>query len=717
MSDTQATLASPARRRLLLASAGATGGLVLGLGLGPAPAADAAEPGFAPNAFLRIAPDGTVTMTMPYIEMGQGTYTSVPMLIAEELEVELASVRLEHAPADDRRYANPALGFQVTGGSTTIRASFNQLREAGASARTLLVNAAAQRWKVAPDSCRAERGAVLHPASGRRLGYGQLASDAAKLPLPDKVALKPASEFRLIGKPAKRLDTPAKVDGSARYGIDARVPGMRIATLMQAPVFGGRLRQVDEAPALAVRGVRQVVKLDDCIAVVADHMGAARQGLAALKPVWDDGTNASLQQADIVAAMAAASARGGVKMRDDGNVDSALAGAAVKLDAVYELPFLIHAAMEPLNCTVHLRADACDVWVGTQVLTRARAAAAEAAGLPVERVTVHNHLLGGGFGRRLEVDSVTLAVRIARQVDGPVKIVWTREEDIRHDMFRPCFYDVVRGGLDAQGRPVAWHHRTTGSSVIRRWAPPLFKDGTDPETVDGALQPPYAFANLRVEYQNHEPAVPTAFWRGVGPTHNLFVVESFVDELAAAAGADPVAFRLAAATDPRAIAVLRTVAERSGWGQPLGPRQGRGVSLGFAFGSWIAMVSEVEVAADGTVRVRRVTTAFDPGVVVNPDTVAAQLEGGAIFGISAALYGQATVRNGRIEQSNFHDAPVLRMNETPQFSTHLVPSGAAPGGVGEPGTAALAPSLTNAVFAATGKRLRKLPVDRTLLAA
>ncbi|WP_084544860.1 xanthine dehydrogenase family protein molybdopterin-binding subunit [Derxia gummosa] len=712
--------ASRARRRFLTGATLAGGSLVLGFSLDaaarPAASAPPAEADFAPDAFLRIAPDGTVTMTMPYVEMGQGTYTSIPMLLAEELEVDLARVRVEHAPPDDARYANPLLGFQVTGGSTTIRAAFEPMRRAGASARRMLVGAAAARWGVAPDSCRAEHGAVLHPPSGRRLAYGALLAEAARQPLPDSVALKPASAFRLIGTPARRLDTPAKVNGTALYGIDARPPGLRVAALMQAPAIGGRLRGVDPAPALAMRGVSQVVVLDDCVAVVAAHMGAARKGLAALRPDWDDGPNAGLDSAAIWRDMAAASARGGVKARDDGDVDAALAGAAQRLDAVYQLPFLIHAAMEPLNCTVDVRADACEVWVGTQVLTRARAAAAEASGLPVERVTVHNHLLGGGFGRRLEIDSVALAVRIARQVKGPLKVVWSREEDIRHDMYRPAFHDVVRGGLDADGRVVAWHHRITGSSVIRRWAPPLYRDGLDPEVIDGADRPPYALASVRVEYQNHEPPLPTAFWRGVGPTHNLFVVESFIDELAVLAGRDPLRFRLDQAPDPRARAVLERAAAEAGWGQPLPARAGRGVALGFAFGSWIAMVCEVEVASDGSVRARRVTTAVDCGVVVNPDTVRAQIEGGAIFGLSAALHGQATVRDGRIEQSNFHDAPVLRMNELPRFSTHLLPSEAAPGGVGEPGTAIVAPALANAVRAATGVRTRRLPLDRAALA-
>lgn len=718
---------SPAlsRRGFLSIGAALGGGLLIGVGLGAMPdaaeaaGASAGTPPWTPNAFVKIAPDGRVTVTMGYIEMGQGTYTSVPMLIAEELEVDLAAVRVEHAPPDDKLYGNPLLGFQVTGGSTTIRAAYEPLRRAGATARTVLVQAAAQRWKVAPDSCKAARGEVVHAASGRRLKYGALVADAAKLPLPEKVALKAPADFRLIGTPAKRLDSPAKVNGSALYGIDAKVPGMKVATLAQSPVFGGRLRSVDDSKAKAVRGVRQIVRLDDCVAVVADHMGAAKKGLAALAIEWDGGANAGIDSAAIVESMKQASLQTGAVARNEGDNAAAMTGAAQRLEAVYEVPFLVHAAMEPLNCTVHVRPDGCEVWVGTQVITRARAAAAAASGLPVEKVTVHNHLLGGGFGRRLEVDSITRAVQIAKQVDGPVKVVWTREEDTQHDMYRPYFYDRVSAGLDAQGRPVAWRHRITGSSILKRWLPPAYNNGFDPETIDGAEKPPYALPNIRIEYVNHEPPVPTAFWRGVGPTHNVFVVESFIDELAHAAKADPVDYRRALlGANPRAKAVLELAAQKAGWGTPLPPQRGRGVSLQFAFGTFMALVAEVEVPKDGGEPVvRRVVCALDTGVVVNPDTVQAQVQSGVIFGISGALWGEATVKDGRIEQSNFHDVRPLRINETPAIETHIVASGEAPGGMGEPGTSGIAPAITNAIFAVTGKRVRKLPVSRGLTSA
>jgi CO/xanthine dehydrogenase Mo-binding subunit len=712
---------SPSRREFLTVGAALGGGLLIGVGIGAVPetaeaAPNPAAPTFAPNAFVRIAPNGAVTLTVAYVEMGQGTYTSIPMLIAEELEVDLSSVRIEHAPPSDKLYGNPLLGFQATGGSTAIRASFEPLRRAGATARVLLVQAAAQRWKADPATCRAERGEVVHTPSGRRLKYGALVAEAARLPVPEKVALKPVSEFKLVGTPAKRLDSPAKVNGAAMYGIDAKVPGMKIATLAQSPVAGGRLRSVDDSKAKAVRGMRQIVRLDDCVAVVADHMGAASKGLAALAIEWDDGPNAKLGTADIVESMKKASQGPAAIARNEGDNAKAMAGAATRQKAVYEVPFLIHAAMEPLNCTVHVRKDSCEVWVGSQVLSRVQAAAAAVTGLPADKVTVHNHLLGGGFGRRLEIDSVTRAVQIARHVDGPVKVIWTREEDVQHDMYRPYFYDHISAGLGADGRPVAWSHRITGSSILKRWLPPAYQKGFDPETIDGAVQPPYALPNILVAYVNHEPPIPTAFWRGVGPTHNIFVVESFIDELAAAAKQDPLAYRVALLEkNPRAKAVLEMAAQQSGWGKAMGKGHGRGLSLQFAFGTYMAQVAEVEVSKDGSVAVRRIVCAVDSGVIVNPDIVRAQIQSAVIFGISGALYGQATIKDGRIEQSNFHDVRVLRINEAPVIDIYIIPSAEAPGGMGEPGTSCLAPAVTNAIFAATGKRLRKLPVDPNAL--
>jgi isoquinoline 1-oxidoreductase subunit beta len=492
---------------------------------------------------------------------------------------------------------------------------------------------------------------------------------------------------------------------------------VKIATLAQSPVFGGRVKSVDDRAAKAVKGVRQIVRLDDAVAVVADHMGAAKKGLAALVIEWDDGPHAKLDTQEIAGELEKATLNSGPVAQHIGNSDEAMASAVTKVEATYQVPFLAHATMEPMNCTVHVRKDGCEVWVGTQVAARAQAAAAKTAGLPLDKVVVHNHLIGGGFGRRLEIDGVIRAVQIAQHVDGPVKVVWTREEDIQHDMYRPYFLDRISAGLDQKGMPVAWNHRFAGSSVIARWLPPVFKNGLDPDTTNGAINLIYALPNLHVEYLRVEPpGIPTAFWRSVGPSHNVFVTESFIDELAAAAKQDPVAYRRALLDKtPRAKAVLELAAGRAGWGQPLSKGVGRGVSLQFAFANYMAQVAEVEVSKDGAVRVRRVVCAVDCGTVVNPDTVQAQIQSAIIFGITAALYGEITLKNGRVEQTNFDTYQILRMNEAPAIEVHIVQSSEPPGGMGEPGTSAIAPAVTNAIFAATGKRLRKLPIDTTAL--
>ncbi len=712
---------SLSRRTFLKVSAAAGGGLLLSFILPQtiwsreAPVARAADV-FAPNAFIRIGRDGRVTLIMPYVEMGQGTYTSIPMLIAEELEVNLAQVTLEAAPPDERHYANSIFQIQATGGSTSVRAAWEPLRRAGATARTMLVSAAAQTWKVDPTGCRAQNGEVIHATSGRRLTYGVLVDTVATLPMPDHVALKAPENFTLIGTPAKRLDTPDKVNGKAQFSIDVRIPGMKIATVAACPVFGGKLVGVDDTEAKQIKGVHQVVLLDNAVAVIADHMWAAKQGLAALDIQWDEGPHATLSSADIIRQLEAALLRPGVIARKDGDVAKAMAGAATKVEALYQMPFLAHATMEPVSCTLHVRKNSCDVWVGSQVLARAQATVADVTGLPLEKVLVHNQLLGGGFGRRLEVDFITQAAQIAKQVDGPVKVVWTREEDIQHDIYRPYYCDRMVAGLDEDGMPVAWSHRSAGSSIYARWHPPAFKDGLDPDVLEGAAEPPppYALPNMLVEYVRQEPpGIPTGFWRGVGPTHNVFVVESFIDELAAAAKKDSVAYRLALlGKSPRAKAVLELAAEKAGWGQPLPDGRGRGVSVQFVFGSYVSQIVEVVVAKNGEVRVTRVVCAVDCGVVVNPDTVRAQMEGGIMFGLAAALFSEITVKNGRVEQSNFNDYRTLRINEAPAIEVYLVKSGEAPGGIGEPGTSALAPALTNAIFAATGTRIRNLPVKR-----
>jgi isoquinoline 1-oxidoreductase beta subunit len=654
---------------------------------------------------------------MPYVEMGQGTYTSIPMLIAEELEIELSHVRLEHAPPDEKLYANPLLGVQATGNSNAVRASWEPLRRAGATARTLLIAAAAAAWKVEPASCRAEAGEVIHIASGRRLKYGELAGAAAKLPLPETIELKQPHEFKLIGTPAKRLDTPLKVNGSAVYGIDVRLPGMKIATLAQSPVFDGRVKSLDDTAAKAVKGVRQIVRLDDAVAVVADHMGAAKKGLAALKIEWEDGPHAKLSTEEIARELEQATLGLGAVAQSLGDAGKALASAATKVEALYQVPFLAHATMEPMNCAVHFRKDECEIWIGSQAIARVQAMAAKAAGLSPEKVIVHNHLIGGGFGRRLEADGAVRAVEIAKHVDGPVKVIWTREEDIQHGMYRPYWVDRLSAGLDEQGKPVAWTNRFAGSSVIARWLPPGFKDGLDPDSTEGAIDLVYDLPNVHVEYVRVEPpGIQTAFWRSVGPSHNVFVTESFIDELAAAAKQDAVAYRRALlGRSPRAKAVLDLAAEKAGWGQPLPEGTGRGVSLQHVFATYMAQVAEVQVSKVGDVRVRRVTCAVDCGIAVNPDTIKAQIESAMIFGITAALYGQITLKDGRVEQSNFDNYQMLRIDQAPEIEVHIVKSTEAPGGMGEAGTSLVVPAVANAVFAATGKRLRKMPIDASVL--
>jgi isoquinoline 1-oxidoreductase subunit beta len=705
------------RRNFLVTSAALGGGLVLGLNLPFGRSEAASSDNFTPNAFIRIGNDGQVVLTMPYVEMGQGTYTSIPMLIAEELEVSLKQVRLEHAPPNEKLYANPLLGVQATGNSNAMRGGWKPLREAGATARTMLVSAAAKRWGVDPKTCRAEDGEVIHDPTKQRLNYGVLAGEAATMPIPTNVALKSPAEFKLIGTPVRRLDAPAKVNGTAVYGIDVRPRGVKIATLAQSPVFGGRVRSVDDTAAKTIKGVRQVVRLDDAVAVVADHMGAAKKGLAALRIEWDEGPHAKLATDAIASDLEQATLGTGAVAQNIGDADKAMADAATRVEAIYQVPFLAHATMEPMNCTVDLRKDECEIWIGNQALARVQAMAAKAADLPPEKVIVHNHLIGGGFGRRLEADGAIRAVEIARQVEGPVKVVWTREEDIQHDMYRPYWLDRISAGLDQRGRPVAWKNRFAGSSVVARWLPPGFKDGLDPDSTEGAIDLVYDLPNFHVEFVRAEPpGIPTAFWRSVGPSHNVFVTESFMDEMAATAKQDPVAYRRALLDkSPRARAVLDLAAEKAGWGQALPKGSGRGVSLQFVFGSYMAQVAEVEVSKEGTVRVRRVICAIDCGTVVNPNTVQAQIQSGIIFGATAALYGEITLKNGRVEQTNFDSYQMIRMNEAPSIEVYVVKSSEPPGGMGETGTSAIVPAIANAIYAATGKRLRKMPVDSNIL--
>ncbi len=712
--------ATLSRRALLRVSAAAGGGLLLGIGL-PAPgrAAPADTPAgeFAPDAYIRLDTAGNLTLIMPQVEMGQGIYTALAALIAEEMDADFSRIAIEAAPPDEKLYANPLFHMQVTGGSTSVRAFWLPMRQAGAAARAMLVAAAAAQWGVPPESLSVANSVVSHPPSHRGIGFGALATAASALAPPAHPTLKTPAEFTLIGKPLKRLDTPPKVTGAARFGIDAMPSEVAFATLASCPVFGGKVASVGRQDvASAIDGVTQIVVLDDLVAVIGKHGWAAIQGLRALDIVWDEGDNADVTTQSVLDGLIAAAAKPGVVARNDGDADKILAQDGA-IDVEYQVPFLAHATMEPMNCTVQVSADACEVWVGNQVLARAQQAAAAVTGLPLEKVTVHNHLLGGGFGRRLEIDMIVKAVRIAQKVPGPVKIVWTREEDIQNSLYRPFYFDRLSASLK-NGAISAWRHRITGSSVIARWAPGAMVNGLDPDAVDGAVDFPYAAPNVRVEFVRHEPkGVPTCFWRSVGPGHNIFVVESFVDELAHKAGQDPVRFRRAQLGHaPRLAACLDRVAQEFGWGATLPPRTGHGVALEPAFGSFLAAMAEVAVDDQGIITLKRIVCAVDCGMVVNPDTVAAQIQGGLIFGLTAALWGQITLQDGRVQQSNFNNYRMLRINEAPDIKVIVMPSAEPPGGIGEPGTAIAAPVLANAIFAATGVRLRALPIDQTSLA-
>ncbi|WP_165225952.1 xanthine dehydrogenase family protein molybdopterin-binding subunit [Affinirhizobium pseudoryzae] len=705
------------RRSFLKGTSLATGGILLSLQLpdagrtraafaasGPAP--------FIPNAFVKIDDQG-VTLIMPHTEVGQGIYTSSAMMMAEELELDLDQVKVEAAPPDMSKYMDPNLYDQATGGSMSTRSDWMRLRQAAAAARIMMVSAAAARWKVDPSTLTVERGIIHNPLTKAQFTFAEIAPEAATQAVPTDIKLKEPSEFRLIGTRARRVDTATKVNGAAIYGIDIRRPGMKFATLAMSPVKGGTIASMDEKAGRAIPGVVDIVRSgNDAIAVIAEHMWAAKQGLEALAITWDNGPNGTVTLESIVAKMDEASKVQGVVIRNEKSAEAAIEKAKTKLSAIYQSPFLSHAPLEPLNCTLHIRGDGAELWVGTQVPVRAQKAVADATGLAPEKVVVHNQLMGGAFGRRLDVDSIEIAAKLLRDIRYPVKMVWTREQDMTHDYYRPYYYDRVAAGLDDSGRLVGRTHRVTGSSIYARWAAAAFKNGIDPDAVDCAAETPYDEDAVLADYVRQEPdGMNTSWWRGVGPTHNVFVIESFVDEMAAATSQDPLEFRRRMLSrNPRALAVLNLAAEKAGWGQKLPKGRGRGISLQFAFGSYLAHILEIDVAADGSIGLIRSVIAVDCGITINPDTVLAQMQGGMIFGLSAAMFNRITLTDGAVDQTNFDTYRVMRINEVPKIEVYQIHNNEAPGGVGEAATAAAAGALANAIFAATGKRFRSLPL-------
>lgn len=705
------------RRGFLKVGALAGGGLLLGFQL-TSDGAEAAA-GFAPNAFIRIDPQGLVTLVMPQQEMGQGTHTGHAQLLAEELDIAMSQIVLEQAPPNDELYGGPRKR-QSTGGSSSFRSGFYPLlRQAGANARAMLVMAAARMWNVDPASLRTSEGVVYHDATNRKAGYGELAGRASSITPPTDAPLKDEKDFKLIGKPVHRLDVPPKTNGSVTYGIDVMAGKVPVAAVRQAPVVGGKVASVDDSKTMAIPGVRQVVVLDNLVAVVADNTWLAFKGLKALTVEWDDGPNGNISSETITRDLRERTAKPGVTGHTVGDIAQAFSDGE-RVDIAYEMPFLAHAAMEPLNCTVHVRPDGAEVWLGTQVQTGAQRAAATVLGVDPTKVKLTNYMLGGAFGRRLDVDMVQNAVRIGQKVSGPVKAIWSREEDIRHDTVRPYYRNVMTASLK-DGRITGWMHRVSGGSVPARMRGSKPENGFDGSTVDGAEDIPYDIPNMQVEYVESEPeAVNVGWWRGVGPNNSLFAVESLIDELAKKVGQDPLEFRLAhLEKSPRAAGVLKMAAEKIGWSTPISGgngRVGRGIAVIFAFGSYVAAACEVEVSNDGDVRIRRYVAVADAGKVVNPDGIISQVEGGTVFGLTSAFWGNITVDKGRIQQSNFHDYRLMRIHETPPIEVFVMPSTEDPGGIGEPGVTVCTPALVNAIAAATGIRLRTMPIDRDILA-
>lgn len=702
-------------RRDFLKTSGASA-LVVGFALPLAPrradaASAAAATTFAPNAWVRITPDGRVTVVCGSAEMGQGVLTAIPMLVAEELDADWRRVRVEQAPVD-KAYANPMFGMQATGGSTTVRAHWEPVRKAGAAAREMLVAAAAAQWKLPADRLRTDNGFVIAP-DGRRVAYGALVAAASKQPVPADPKLKDDQSLRLLGKPLKRLDTPIKVDGSAKFGIDAQLDGALVAVMARAPQPGAKPARVDDAKARAVKGVRQVLTIPSGVAVLADGYWAAKKGRDALDIQWDLGAAAGLSSQKVSTMLAEGAMNAPAVARDSGNLRDAVAASAVSVESQYEAPYLAHACMEPMNCTAWVKGDEVEIWAGTQSQGPAQGILGQVAQVTPAKVKVNTLLLGGGFGRRFAPDFTIDATLLSKLSGRPVKLIYTREDDMAAGFYRPASVARFEGAVDAKGRVTMLRCGVGSPSIMAASGFMKIPDnGVDHFALEGIDDHPYDIENQRIAYGRVEPGPQVWFWRSVGHSQNVFFIESFIDELAAAAKADPYEFRRAMlGKSPRHKGVLELAAQKAGWGQPLPSGVFRGIAVAQSFGSFVAEVAEVSVAADGTPRVHRVVAAVDCGKTVNPEIIRRQIEGGIVYGLSAALYGKITFKDGRVEQGNFHDYPVLRMNEMPKVEVHILPSTEKPGGIGEPGTPPIAPAVTNAIFAATGKRVRTLPID------
>ena len=714
------TALNPARRKFLKDSTALMGGLVIGFYLpmkgGRAYAAEAPpKPTYPPNAFIRIAPDDSITIVINKSEMGQGVYTSLAMLIAEELEADWSRISVESAPVA-AVYNHTGFGMQMTGGSSSIPSSWEQMRRVGASARMLLIRAAAESWGVPVSECRAENSEVFHDASGQKASYGTLSDVAATLPLPEHVTLKSPKDFKIIGKATKRLDTPAKINGTAQFGLDVYLPGVLTVLIARSPVFGGKVKSFDATEARKVAGVQGVYQVPAGIAVAASGFWPAKTARDLLKIEWDEGPGAALSTTRMRADYLAQTRQPGMVARKDGDVAKGFKAAHKSVTAEYEVPYLAHAAMEPLNVVVDLKPDHCTIWTGTQMQTVDCAMAAKTAGLKMEQVEIHTMFLGG-FGRRANPrsDFVIEAVQAAMALGQPVKVVWTREDDMRGGNYRPMWADHIRAGIAKDGKPVAWQHTIVGQSIVAdtAFASFLIKDGVDVTSVEGAATVPYMIPNLQVELHSPKNEVPVQWWRSVGHSHTAFVVETMIDELAHLARKDPVAYRLGILPEKsRYRGVLQLAADKAGWGKKkLAAGHAYGVAVHESFNSYVAEIAEVSLE-HGKIRVHRVIAAVDCGMVVNPDGVNQQLESAIVYGLSAALHGAITLDKGRVMQSNFHDYAPLRFSEMPQVEVHIVASSEAPTGIGEPGTPPIAPAVANAVFKLTGKRLRRMPFDK-----